>query len=92
MFMRESMLFQIINPKAFVMTTTTISTFAIEGDLYFKSIVLMCTIFLVTGPLGMSVWMFLGTVMGKLLKNPIAFRMFNVLMGFLTLGSAFWAA
>jgi threonine/homoserine/homoserine lactone efflux protein len=87
----ESMLFQVVNPKAFVMTSTSISTFAIHGELYLASVLLMCAVFIFTGPLGMAGWMFLGTVLGKLLKDPIVFRTFNVVMGLLTLGSAFWA-
>lgn len=71
MFMWEAMLFQVVNPKAFVMTTTTVSTFALPGDMYFSSILVMCATFLITGPLGMGGWMFLGTIMGKMLKNPV---------------------
>jgi threonine/homoserine/homoserine lactone efflux protein len=87
----EAVLFQVVNPKAFVITTTAVSTFALQGDMYLKSILLMCVIFLLTGPLGMGGWMFLGTVLSKLLKNPVVFRSFNIIMGLLTFGSAFWA-
>ena len=81
--------FQFLNPKAFMIIITSISTFTLGGEQYILSAVLVTAVFFFICLPSVSVWAGFGTAIGRLLKNPRTIRIFNVSMGGLTAGSAF---
>jgi threonine/homoserine/homoserine lactone efflux protein len=86
----ESALFQIINPKAFAIVTTLISTFSLPGEDYLHSILIIgCVMATVCIP-AVSSWAVFGTYMKSWLKTPWLLRTFNITMAVLTLGSVLY--
>ncbi len=85
----QAALFQLVNPKAFLMAITAMSTFSIAGQDYYLSVTLIMVVFGVVCIPSISVWAGFGTVIGKVLKDERAFRVFNVCMGVLTASSVF---
>lgn len=77
-------LFQFLNPKAWMMTITAIGSFTLTGDQYWLSVLWVATIFLLMGFPCISLWAAFGTVVGRFLSSPKAWRCFNWLMGGLT--------
>lgn len=79
-------LFQFLNPKAWVMVITGIGSFTLSGDSYWASVLAIAVIFMLMGFPCISLWAAFGTVVGRLLSSPNAWRWFNVVMGLMTAG------
>ena len=80
--MVEAMVFQWLNPKAWVMTTTLVGLHAAEHQgwvglaglvLVFSAVCLPC----------ISVWVLFGAQLGRILRQPVALRAANITMGVL---------
>lgn len=82
----EGALFQFLNPKAWMMVMTAMSSFTLAGDQYWVSVLWVALIFMLFGLPCISLWAAFGTVVGRLLSSPVAWRCFNLLMGLLTAG------
>lgn len=80
----EAMLFQYLNPKAWVMSVTAVSSFAIAGEYYWWSLIGISVIFLVVQLQTSSVWVGFGTFIRRWLSTPTAWRRFNSSMAALT--------
>ncbi len=79
--------FQFLNPKAFTITITALSTFSQEGDLYLDSALLVILVFAVVCIPSITVWAGFGTLISRFLKNDRVFTIFNYSMAFLTAAS-----
>ena len=84
--------FQWINPKAWVMAVTAITTYTIPSA-YTFSVFLLTAMFMAMAVPGCSVWVLFGTGVRRWLENPVRLRVFNVAMAsllVLSLVPAFW--
>lgn len=79
-----AVLFQFVNPKAWMMTITLIGSFSLAGDLYWPSVLGIVVLFSVAGFHCISLWAGFGTLMGRRLSSGVARTRFNVGMGLLT--------
>lgn len=77
-------LFQFLNPKAWMMTITAIGSFTLTGEGYWASVFWVSVIFMVMGFPCISMWAAFGTVVGRYLSSPVAWRWFNLMMGLMT--------
>ncbi len=80
--------FQFLNPKAYMINITAMSTFTLGGDRYVLSAILVTTVFFIICLPSISVWAGFGTAIGRLLNHQRTIRIFNISMGCLTAGSA----
>lgn len=89
----QAMIFQWVNPKAWVMIVSSISAYASEAFpmLSPEGQVLMVTlIFLVVGLPCVAIWLFFGALLKRVLKNPAAQKRFNIAMAALLVISVVW--
>jgi threonine/homoserine/homoserine lactone efflux protein len=86
----ESAIFQIINPKAFAIVTSLISTFSLPGTDYLLSILIIGCVMIGACIPAVSIWTLFGSYMKSWLKTPWLSRTFNVCMAMLTLGSVLY--
>ncbi|MGE3872686.1 MAG: LysE family translocator [Parvibaculaceae bacterium] len=84
--------FQWVNPKAWVMAVTAITTYSIPNA-YMLSVLLLTGLFMAMAVPGCSAWILFGTGLRRWLANPMRLRLFNVTMAVLLVLSlipAFW--
>lgn len=74
----QAVLFQWVNPKAWIMTITAISTYA-PGTQNFQSVLIVAFIFGIVMLPSVSAWTFLGIQMQRLLNSPKKLRAFNII-------------
>lgn len=89
----QAMIFQWVNPKAWVMIASSISAYASEAfpSLSSEGQVLMITlIFFVVGSPCVAIWLFFGAALKRVLKNPVAQKRFNIAMAVLLVISVAW--
>lgn len=79
----QAALFQLLNPKAVLMSITSMSVYTISND-YIKSSVIVIIIFMICGLPSISIWAGFGTVIGKFLSNIKILKIFNMVMGGIT--------
>ena len=80
----EAVLFQYLNPKAWLMSVTAVSSFSLSGEHYWFSLLAISVIFLLIQLQTSSVWIGFGTVIRRWLSTPIAWKRFNSSMAMLT--------
>lgn len=80
----EAILFQYLNPKAWMMSITAVGSFAYSGEGYWWSIAAISMIFLVVQVQTSSVWVGFGSFIRRWLSTPTAWQRFNVAMGTVT--------
>ena len=80
----QAALFQIVNPKAVMMSITSMSVYTLEGDQFYLSAFLVIAIFFLMGFPSTSVWALFGTFIGKQLNNERNKKIFNYCLGGLT--------
>ncbi|MCV2402556.1 LysE family translocator [Marinomonas sp. C2222] len=80
----QAALFQFVNPKAWMMAISAISTFAIPGELYAQSGIWIVCVFTCVNLPTISIWVGLGTSIRRLLTNVKRQRIFNIVMGVVT--------
>ncbi|MDX1695520.1 MAG: LysE family translocator [Ketobacteraceae bacterium] len=78
---REAMVFQWVNPKAWVVAMGAIATFTREGEV-FESILIILSAFMISGFVGMGFWLTLGARLETWLYGA-RYRVFNGVMGVL---------
>ncbi|WP_067519895.1 LysE family translocator [Endozoicomonas ascidiicola] len=76
--------FQFVNPKAWAMAITAIGSFTLGGDQYWLSALMIALVFWVVGFPCISLWTGFGTLIGKAIRSPGQWRVFNGVMGFAT--------
>ncbi|KMV30587.1 LysE family translocator [Photobacterium swingsii] len=78
--------FQYVNPKAWMMSVTAISTFSFTGELYWYSVSAIAAIFFLVCYPSVSLWAGFGIFIRRWLAQEKTRRIFNGLMGVLTAG------
>lgn len=75
----QAVLFQWINPKAWLMAVSAISIYTLSKNYYHSVIYLSIIFFVVCIPCG-GVWLFMGTKLKEYLKTENHYRIFNFCM------------
>jgi threonine/homoserine/homoserine lactone efflux protein len=82
----QAALFQWVNPKAWIMTVTAISTYTPSAQ-SFQSVLIVAFIFGLIMIPSVSAWTFLGIQMQRLLNSPIKLKIFNFMAAALLIAS-----
>jgi threonine/homoserine/homoserine lactone efflux protein len=78
----QAVLFQWINPKAWVMIFSGIGSFTSSADIRLTTFVIALSFFIAIFPCNGS-WLFLGSQMQKIIKSESHFQLFNRIMAVL---------
>ena len=84
---RQGAVFQVFNPKAWLMAVSAISGFTLAGEQYWPSAWLVLTVFLAFGLLTGHLWAFFGLTLRTWLRSARDWRRFNQGMALLTAAS-----
>lgn len=84
---RQGMVFQFINPKAWLMALSAISGFTLAGEQYWRSAGLILAVFLTLGLVTGHIWTFFGLNLRTWLRDARDWRRFNHGMALLTAAS-----
>jgi len=76
----EGALFQYLNPKAYIMTLTAVSVYALPGERFLPSSLVILATFALVAPLSISLWAGFGAVLGQYGKGRHS-RLINLLLG-----------
>ena len=82
---KEAAIFQLVNPKSWIVTITICSAFTITGDAYWLSGILGILVFNLVGLPASFIWVFLGAAIREQLHSAKRRSHFNWGMGFLLL-------
>lgn len=77
-------LLQLINPKAWLMSLGAVASFSLPGTGYRMSVLAISAAMLLVNLVAGILWLGFGTVIGRWLNSPQAWKLFNVVMGLLT--------
>jgi len=80
----EAAAFQYVNPKAWIIAISGVSTFTLAGEHYALSAATVCLTCTVVNLPSISFWAAFGAAVGRLLRSHRSWRIFNVTMGVLT--------
>ena len=80
----EATAFQAINPKAWIMVISANASFSLAGDLYWWSVVMIVTLYMIVGTPSIMLWAGFGQLMKRYLGQPAILRLFNITMATLT--------
>jgi threonine/homoserine/homoserine lactone efflux protein len=83
----QIVLFQWINPKAWIMAVTAISSFTLPNQDMFTQVLVIAFIYLLSGFISTNTWTLGGVFLKKLLKNKKAVKIFNISMALLLVAS-----
>ena len=85
----QAALFQWVNPKAWVMASTSIAVYtSVTGNMFYQ-VLSLAVIFVFTGLFCCSSWLFLGHGLKRLLKSDAHRILFNTVMAILLVASVF---
>ena len=84
----QAAVFQWVNPKAWVMAVGAISTFAAVAPFPFNVIVI-AALFGIFGLASSGTWLGFGAALQRLLREPRAVRVFNIVMALLLVASLY---
>lgn len=76
----QAVLFQWVNPKAWVMCLTAIPAFTSTEQALLPQVSIIAATFCLVGLLGVGAWLFTGSQIQRLLKKPKQQQMFNLTM------------
>ena len=79
----KGILFQWVNPKAWVICVSAVTTFTTPGNSYVGKLLLLTCAFLIVGPLCVGIWVFLGAFLKQHLTNSNYVKSINMFMAFL---------
>lgn len=77
-------LLQFLNPKAWLMALGAVAGFSLAGEGYVGSVIAISIATVTVNALAGAIWLAFGTVIGRLLRSPRAWKIFNLAMGLLT--------
>jgi threonine/homoserine/homoserine lactone efflux protein len=86
----EAAIFQWVNPKAWIIAIGAISTFTIAGEAMLPQVLTIAAIFTLVSVPSATVWTLLGIGIARILRSPLALRLFNWSMGALLALSVAW--
>jgi threonine/homoserine/homoserine lactone efflux protein len=79
----QIVIFQWLNPKAWVMSITATTTFINIDENVFYQVLTIAFVYLLTGFISTHTWVFGGVFLKKLIKNEKALKGFNITMALL---------
>ncbi|WP_426414897.1 LysE family translocator [Aestuariirhabdus sp. LZHN29] len=79
--------FQFVNPKAWVMAITAMSSFTLAGDGYTTSALMVAAVFVVVNLPSVSLWAGFGSLLRRMMSDPRKLRAINLMLAGLTAGS-----
>ena len=79
----QAVLFQWINPKAWIMCIGAVVTYTVADGSYFYQVLVIALLFFVFGSPCTITWLWFGSSLKKLLSRPGYLRAFNLTMGLL---------
>lgn len=82
----QAVLFQWVNPKAWVMATGAISAYTTVGDTL-AQVLFIAFAFLITAGPSVMIWLMFGAGLKRYLDNALHNRIFNIIMGLLLVTS-----
>ncbi|WP_020393980.1 LysE family translocator [Thiolinea disciformis] len=85
----QAVLFQFVNPKAWMMALGSVSSFTLAGEQYLWSSLVLVIMFTVVNLPTVSVWAGFGVFIQRFLSNTQRQRYFNLLMAGLTAATVF---
>ena len=77
----QGVLFQWVNPKAWVMSIGAIAAFTVDDGALLPQVLTIAITFMLAGLVCVGSWLFAGSALQRLLKNDRQQRIFNVTMG-----------
>jgi len=83
----QIVLFQWMNPKAWFMAITAVSSFVNNDKDVFLQVIIISFIYLLSGIVSTNMWTLLGTYLQVFLKNKKYIKAFNLLMAILIISS-----
>ena len=84
----QAVAFQWVNPKAWVMAVGAITTYAAVAA-FPVNIVIIAALFCVLGAASSGTWLGFGSALQRVLKDPRAVRVFNIVMAVLLIASLY---
>ena len=83
----QAVLFQWVNPKAWIMCIGAVVTYTVAEGAYFSQVLVIASLFFVFGSPCTVTWLWFGSSLKKLLSQPKYLKTFNVTMGLLLMTS-----
>lgn len=83
----QAMLFQWVNPKAWVYAITSISIFVTDPKHTFEQVIVLSSIFLLTAFISTNTWALGGVVLKRFIKNPKNIHRLNLILATLLIVS-----
>jgi len=83
----QAVLFQWVNPKAWVVAIGAVSAFTSLSSNFYKEVMMISIIFFFVAIPNLSIWLFFGIGLKRILKQPFYQKIFNILMALLLVGS-----
>lgn len=77
-------LLQLINPKAWLMALGAVASFSLAGEAYRASVIAISFAMALVNLVSGLIWLGFGSLIGRILRSPRAWTIFNVAMGMLT--------
>lgn len=89
----DATVFQIVNPKVWLMATTVIAAFVPAGDQYVQRVVTVGLLFIVVAVPCISLWAAGGSLIRSWIHNPVTLRRINRVMALLAAATVvlFWS-
>jgi threonine/homoserine/homoserine lactone efflux protein len=85
----QIVVFQWINPKAWIMAITTLSIYINDINNSTKEVVTIAIVYLVVSIISTNIWALGGVFLQNILKNKKHLKLFNILMAILIVSSVF---
>ncbi|TQV87603.1 LysE family translocator [Aliikangiella coralliicola] len=83
----QAVLFQWVNPKAWIMCIGAVVTYTVAEGSYFQQVLVIALLFFTFGSPCTVTWLWFGSSLKKVLSNPKYLRAFNLSMGLLLMAS-----
>jgi len=83
----QGALFQWVNPKLWIMSTSALATFTSPGDTIYQQVFVMSLVFFIFTFPSIGSWLFLGRLLKRIISNPLQQRVFNLTMAALLIAS-----
>ncbi|MDE0875646.1 MAG: LysE family translocator [Porticoccaceae bacterium] len=84
---KQAVLFQWVNPKAWVMATGAISAYTSTDVAMLGQILFIAFAFSITAGISVGIWLVFGAGLKRYLDDPLHYRVFNIVMATLLVGS-----
>jgi threonine/homoserine/homoserine lactone efflux protein len=80
----QALVFQFVNPKAWIMVLSANASFSHTGEFYWFSVLIIIGLFALIGSPSIMIWAFFGQIIKRFLSTPAFLKIFNLTMASLT--------